>query len=69
MALNIDENNNELDFEIAKSVGVHFNLSNNEMNEIIKEISCVVKKWRIIANEIGIPKTEQKLMERAFNRM
>ena len=37
------------------------------LNSIIDEIIQSVHKWRNIADTIGIPQTEQKLMESAFN--
>ena len=66
LALNIDTADNALDFELAKSVGEYFRLTNEQMEKIIEEIKAVVKKWRTIAAEIGISRYEQELMESAF---
>lgn len=66
LALNIDTDNNALDFEIAKSVGDYFRLNNNQMNSIINEVLESISQWKKIAKEIGIPRSEQELMEKAF---
>jgi serine/threonine-protein kinase HipA len=66
LALNIDTENNSLDFDLAKSVGEYFRLSEKEMNLILEELKSVVTKWRVLANEIGISRAEQNLMESAF---
>lgn len=66
LALNIDTDQNDLDFDLAKSVGEYFRLSNNEMNIIINEIMKTVSEWRKYAQEIGISRTEQEMMSGAF---
>ena len=67
LSLNIDMDNNELDFELAKSVGEYFRLNEIQMNTIIDEVTIVVSNWRRVANRIGITRSEQQLMEKAFN--
>jgi len=67
LALNIDTDNNALDFDLAKSVGEYFRLNNNQMEVIIQEVIQITSNWKTIANEIGIPRGEQELMENAFN--
>jgi serine/threonine-protein kinase HipA len=66
LALNIDTHNNVLDFELAKSVGEYFQLSDTEMNTIITEVKMAVSGWENIAREIGISRAEQELMRAAF---
>lgn len=66
LALNIDINNNALDFELAKEVGEYFRLNNEQMEAIIHEVLQSVSQWKKIAKEIGIPRSEQELMEKAF---
>ena len=66
LALNIDTDNNELDFDLAKSVGEYFRLNNNQMEEIIQQVLGVTTKWKTMANEIGISRSEQEVMEKAF---
>lgn len=66
LALNIDTESNAQDFELAKSVGNYFRLSVNEMDAIIAEVVRTVSGWKKLANEIGISRAEQELMEPAF---
>jgi len=67
LALNIDMDDNALNYDLAKSVGKYFRLDNNQMNKIISEVKTEVSKWREIATKIGISKLEQELMQKAFN--
>lgn len=66
LALNIDSENNALDFELAKSVGGYFHLSDSLMDTIIHDIKTVVSGWKIIAREIGISRSEMEFMGPAF---
>lgn len=66
LALNIDMDDNTLNLELAKSVGVYFRLNETEMDSIILEVQNAVSNWRNIASEIGISGGEQELMRGAF---
>lgn len=66
LQLNIDETNNTLDFNVAKSVGFYFQLNDAEMNTIISEVLTSVKTWKEVATEIGIPRSQVELMAPAF---
>lgn len=66
LALNIDQHDNALDFNLAKSVGQYFQLTNVQMDTIINEVIVSVRCWKRIATEIGIPRAEQELMNDAF---
>lgn len=66
LALNIDMDNNALDFELAKSVGEFFRLTEEKMNQIIEEVLHAVKQWKEMATAIGISRSEQELMQAAF---
>ena len=66
LALNIDSNDNTLDFELAKSVGEYFRLDNKQMQTILSQVKEAVKNWKIVADKIGIPAAEQELMRAAF---
>jgi serine/threonine-protein kinase HipA len=66
LALNIDMDSNDLDFDLVKSVGKYFRLGNAEMDQIINEVVSAVKNWKKLATKIGIPKSEQDLMQGAF---
>lgn len=66
LALNIDTHNNELDFDLAKSVGEYFRLNNNQMDKIIQDVVSVVSQWKEIANKLSIPRSEQEMIKKAF---
>lgn len=66
LALNIDTHDNRLSFQLAKSVGPYFQLNNEQMDEIIKQIVSVTQNWKQLAIKIGIPRAEQELMGKAF---
>ena len=67
LALNIDMEDNSLDLDLAKSVGVYFRLNQTEMNSIILEVKDAVHNWQNVASEIGIVRGEQELMKTAFD--
>lgn len=66
LALNIDTDNNALDFGLAKEVGAYFRLNDQQMEATIHEVLENVSQWKEIATKIGIPRSEQELMEKAF---
>lgn len=66
LAINIDMENNALDFGVAKSVGIYFKLSNDEMEAIILDVQAQVTNWKTLASEIGISRSELILMAPAF---
>jgi len=66
LSLNIDMDNNALDIDLARSVGVYFRLGKKEMDIIIDEVKSGISGWKKIATEIGIPRSEQTLMAAAF---
>ena len=67
LALNIDMDNNALDYELAKNVGICFRLDENQMNTILNEVLEAVSQWKETATKIGIPNKEIELMKKAFN--
>lgn len=67
LALNIDMDNNALDFDVAKSVGEFFRLDEKNMDHIIAEVMDSVSQWEKIANKIGISRNERENMRGAFN--
>ena len=66
LALNIDTSDNALSFQLAKSVGVYFQLDDHQMDEIINEVMTACQNWKKVADQIGISKGEQELMAKAF---
>ena len=67
LSLNIDMDDNALNFNLAKSVGEYFRLNNVEMETILNDVLTVVKDWKTVANRIGIKNSEIALMSNAFN--
>ncbi len=66
LALNIDMDNNALDFELAKSIGDFFRLGEKQMNTIIRQVSNSVRQWEKIADKTGISRREKEMMQGAF---
>ena len=52
--MNISENDNSLNLDLAKEVAPYFRLSAKKTNEIINDILNVVKNWRKIADKYDI---------------
>ena len=67
LALNIDMDNNALDFDLARSAGEFFMLDKSSMDKIITDVKLVVSDWRKYASTIGISTSEQERMAPAFN--
>lgn len=67
LALNIDMDNNALDYDLAFSVGDFFRLTDEQMNDILFDVKKAVMDWKELADKIDISKSEQQLMGIAFN--
>ena len=66
LAINIDSENNALDFDLALSVGDYFQLTDKQMQIILDEVLTNVSKWKSVAKSIGISRAEQEIMNAAF---
>jgi len=66
LKLNISENDNALDLNLALEVSTYFRLENDEAVGTITEVKEAVSNWRTIANKFGLSRTEQELKARAF---
>lgn len=66
LSLNISENDNSLDLDLAMEVAKFFRLDDNRAQEIIREVTDVVKDWRLVAKKYGISSAECELKARAF---
>jgi serine/threonine-protein kinase HipA len=66
LKLNISETDNSQDLTLAKEVAKYFRVKPDRANEIIKEVTKVVKRWHKEANFLGIPSSEQDKMASAF---
>jgi len=67
LKLNISEADNALDLDLARSVAPYFRVGLKAANGIIERSQLVVKQWRKIADQLGIPAREQERMASAFH--
>jgi serine/threonine-protein kinase HipA len=66
LSLNINENDNALDLDLARSVARYFRIGNAEATSIIDRIADAIRGWREIAVALGITRSEQDDMAAAF---
>lgn len=66
LSLNISQDSNALDFELAKSVSTDFRLSLKEAERMIGEVKKVVSRWREVAAQYKISRSEQERVAKAF---
>ncbi|WP_252723163.1 hypothetical protein [Pseudotamlana agarivorans] len=66
LKLNISENDNGLDLDLALEVAPYFRLAEKEASQIIGEITFVVSNWKVIGNKYGLSRREQELKASAF---
>lgn len=67
LSLNISENDNSLDFELARSVAPYFRLKDEQAVNIIGQVKKIRESWKELASNLGIQRSEQQMMEHAFN--
>ncbi|MEX0988471.1 MAG: HipA domain-containing protein [Bacteroidales bacterium] len=68
LSLNISEDDNALDLDLAMEVCPYFRLKDDRAFEIMEEIKTAVRNWREVANKYGISVAEQELKAQAFSR-
>ncbi len=68
LSLNIDENDNRLDTDIARCVAPLFRLSDSKAYKIINEMKEIVSGWRTEAEMLKISRSEMELMASAFSQ-
>ena len=66
LSLNISEDDNSLDIDLAFEVAKYFRLNNTRANEIFNQVRDSVRQWRVISKGYGISSLEQDHMSRAF---
>lgn len=66
LSLNISEKDNSLDLNLALSVADIFRVEKDRANEIIARVKDSVSDWRNVAKNIGLSRTEQDIMSKAF---
>lgn len=66
LKLNISDEDNSLDLNLALEVSEFFRLTENRAYEIMEEVLTAVGNWKAIANKYGISRVEQELKSLAF---
>lgn len=68
LQLNISENDNSLDLDLAMQVREYFRLENDRAESILAEVKNAVKQWERIAAKYEISQAEIELKAIAFQR-
>jgi serine/threonine-protein kinase HipA len=68
LSINISEDDNSLDIDLALEVAEYFRLTGPRSDEILNRVRQSVQQWREISKEYGISTLEQDLMSTAFSR-
>lgn len=66
LKLNVSENDNAIDLNLALDVSTYFRLKKNEANQIINEVKSAVNLWRELAKKAGITSNEIEIKANAF---
>lgn len=66
LKLNISDEDNSLDLDLALEVCEYFRLSEERAREIIEEVKSNVRKWKVVATKYGISRAEQEMKSLAF---
>lgn len=66
LKLNISENDNSLDFELALSTSAYYGLDTEKSNKIVCQIKKAVSGWQQLAIKYGISRSEQEDTAGAF---
>ncbi len=67
LALDIDESDNALDLDLARSVAPYFRVRDADAMRTIARLRDVVAGWREIATQLGITRDERESMAPAFH--
>jgi len=66
LKLNVSEDDNAIDLDLAMEVAPYFRLSEKESRDIIAVVKGAVSNWRNLAEKIGISRSEMELRSNAF---
>src|SRR5690625_32977 len=66
LKLNISENDNALDIDLAREVAPYFRIEEKEVTATINLIQQKVRQWKHLAVKLGISRSEMELMRGAF---
>lgn len=68
LSLNISPEDNSLDLDLALEVADYFRLTNEDALKKIENIKNSVTNWRSVANKHQLPRSEQEIMAKVFER-
>jgi len=68
LSLNISLDDNSLDLDLTLEVADYFRLTKNDALKIIEDNKKSVTNWRSVANKHQLPRSEQELMAKVFER-
>ena len=68
LSLNISLDDNSLDLDLTLEVADYFRLNKEDALKIIENIKKSVTNWRSVANKYQLPRSEQELMAKVFER-
>jgi len=66
LTLNISENSNELDINLAIETAHLYQLKKDSATFLLKQMQDKIAKWRTVAKKYGISNSEIEQMKRAF---
>ena len=66
LKLNIDENDNSLNFDVTLHAASWYGIKQDEAEKLITQCKTIVSSWRERATILGISRSEQEQMESAF---
>jgi serine/threonine-protein kinase HipA len=69
LKLNISDNDNSLDLELAMEVHEFFRLSKERAMVIMNEVRTAVRTWEEVATKYGLSRAEQELKSLAFKNV
>jgi serine/threonine-protein kinase HipA len=68
LSLNVSEDDNSIDLELAIETAIFYGISKNEAEEIAKFILTTVRdNWEILAKKYGLSRSAMRFMEPAFS--
>jgi len=68
LSLNISLDDNSLDLDLTLEVADYFRLTREDALKVIEDIKKSVTNWRSVANKYQLPRSEQELMAKVFER-
>lgn len=67
LSLNISETDNALSFDLAIEMAPFFRVKKKEADRLVKFVRTISVRWRDVARDLNIARSEQEAMEAAFN--